>query len=258
MCGADKVETKAYFCGYFLDMDETTGDIDSDILLRLAAQFGDNLTVVLTNVREGRGLFGRGRLYRLQVPFFFMFKSKNVSGERWFIAGDDAHDYDKVETLVTGVLAGTEPYRYLSTTVPEQAPDSRFREVNALTVTEAVIRPDKVTFLMVLSLLCPQCPELRLVLKATSRLLDPSVAEFFWINGIGNDMPTVIPDYRGYPALWMWPAGENYTEALPFTRNRTIGTILSYIEELGQNKNFTMPEYDETELMAAVRSDDDH
>jgi thiol-disulfide isomerase/thioredoxin len=254
MSGMDKVETKAYFCGYFLDMKETTGDTDSDILLRLAAKFGDNLTVVLTNEHEGCGIFGRGRLYRLAVPFFFMFKSGSVGGERWFIKGEGAHDYDQVESLVIGVLSGTEPYRYLNTTLPKQPPDPRFREVNALTVTDAVITPDKVTLLMVTSPWCPHCSELRPILKATSRLLDPSVVEFFWINGIGNDMPTVIPDYRGYPAMWMWPAGENYTEAVPFTRNRTIGTILSYIDELGQSKNFTMPEYNETELMAAVSS----
>jgi hypothetical protein len=112
MGGMDKVETKVYFCGYFFDSEETTGDTDSNILLRLAAKFGDNLTVALTSVSEGRGLFGSGRLYRLAVQFFFMFKLGSVGGERWFIEGEDAHDYDQVESLVARVLAGTEPCQY--------------------------------------------------------------------------------------------------------------------------------------------------
>jgi hypothetical protein len=80
-------------------------------------------------------------------------------------------------------------------------------------------------------------------------LIDPAVVSFYWMNGQENDMPAVIPEYEGWPQLFLWPTGENYTNAVQFDDERTMDNLLAFIRDIGGSTEFKVPQYDPLELM---------
>jgi hypothetical protein len=247
-----QVESKEFFCGYYIAPNEDTAVIDIEILLNLSAAFGDRLQVVATNLEDGNQLAVAGRLLRQPLPFFFMFRSGAIGPNRWWITDDEAHSWATVSSFVERVLNGSQPYTFLNSTFREHGPEVRWREVNSIVADKFLLNHNKVTLLMLITGWCALCRNFYIIGNYTSYLVDPDVVEFYWMHGETNDIPPVVPDFVGFPQLFLWPAGENYTKPVRFNGDRTVPNLFKFIEDNGGHPNFTPPEYDLSELNTRI------
>jgi hypothetical protein len=246
---ADHFETKEFFCGYFITADEEAAINDIGILIKLAGEFGDKLSVVTASRQDGKPIALPGRFHRHPLPFFFMFRSGQISPNRWFIPSERSHDYATVRAFVQRVIEGKQPYTFLNATLKFEPPTIRLRQVNALNAERLLLNKNKVTLLMILSSGCPICKKWFAMGDYAAGLIDPAIVSFYWMNGQENDMPAVIPDYEGWPQLFLWPAGDNYTTAVQFDDERTMDNLLAFIRDLGGSPEFKVPVYDPLELV---------
>jgi hypothetical protein len=64
--------------------------------------------------------------------------------------------------------------------------------------------------------------------KAADLLADKNV-KFYWMNEPPNDLPSFIPDHSGFPTLYLWPAGENYTQPITYGSAPELAELLDWI-----------------------------
>jgi thiol-disulfide isomerase/thioredoxin len=229
----DNYKTKEYFCGYILGHDVNQSDIEIRNLISLSRVYGNVLDVVVFTVEEAKELIVTGRLSLFSAPFLFVFRSGAIEAGRWVLKGEDSLNYDQASDFLERVLNGTENFTVVSSEVPEQGPDVCLREVNALTITDAVLTDLQVTLLLITAHWCPHCREFRPIVDATAKALRQADVAFYWINAPTNDLPSFIPDASAYPRLFLWPAGEDYKRAVQYTGNRTVPDLMEFIKEKG-------------------------
>jgi thiol-disulfide isomerase/thioredoxin len=222
------------------------------ILTAIGTRYAERLNVVMVANDEGKDLAEKGKLAKKQLPFFFMFNSSHIDGQRWFLVGEESHDLAKIDAFVQRVLAGTEPFTYTHSALPEQPPSVLFREVNALVVEQAVLKKDKATLLMLLTPSCPHCRNFKPIVNATANLLGTEKVEFYWMDANQNDMPPAIPEFKFFPTVFLWPAGENWTTPVTFDGEKTITGLVEFIKANCGIPDFVVPEYDKQELMKGV------
>jgi thiol-disulfide isomerase/thioredoxin len=249
LAATDKYDSKEFFCGYVLSQTESTADNDTMILTAIGTRYAERLNVVMVANDEGNEIAEKGKFARKQLPFFFMFNSNHVDEQRWFLVGEEPHDLAKV---VQRVVAGTEPFTSTHSTLPEQPPSFLFREVNGLVVEQAVLKKDKATLLMLLTPSCPHCRNCKPIVNTTANLLGIGKVEFYWMDANQNDMLPAIPEFKFFPTVFMWPAGENWTTPVTFYGEKTITGLVKFIKANCGIPDFAVPEYDEQELMRGV------
>jgi hypothetical protein len=103
---ADSYRSREFFAGYFLGDDNSESEVN--ILNKLSGKFEERVDFVVMTLEEGRRLIKQAKLKSVNVPYFYIFRSQNVSHGKWFIQGEDALDYNRVEELLVRVVHGLE------------------------------------------------------------------------------------------------------------------------------------------------------
>jgi thiol-disulfide isomerase/thioredoxin len=146
-----------------------------------------------------------------------------------------------VEDFLNGVANSSLPFTIRHNTFPEEPPEVKLRQVNALTAEQAVMTKEAVTLLLAAARWCGHCHEFKPVLHAAAELLADENIRFFWMNMPENDQPKFVPEHTGTPMLWLWPAGENYTIPELFEGERDLPSLIEWIREKS-GLDFPMPD----------------
>jgi thiol-disulfide isomerase/thioredoxin len=237
--------------GYFLSSDDPNSELETDILTNLTEKLSDTIDFVLLSREEGRDLIVKGMLLSLHPPFFFVFRSKNISANRWWVQGDDALDETKLEAFLGRIVDGSEPFTVIASALPEQADDVLFRQVNALNCRELVYHNESVTLLLLAAPWCHHCKQFKPVIATAADLLKDANIKFYWINAPANDLPTCILYPPGFPLLILFPIGENYTNQIQYSGDRTVPAVVEWIRANG-GLEFETAELNETRINEMV------
>jgi protein disulfide-isomerase A1 len=217
----------------------------------LTEKLSDKIDFVLLSRQEGLDLIVRGRLIPLRPPFFFVFRSNNISTERWFVEGDDAIDEAKLEAFLGRIIEGSESFSVMASALPDQPDHVLFRQVNALNCRELVYHNESVTLLLLAATWCHHCKQFKPIVATAADLLKDANIKFYWMNAPANDLPTFISDPTGFPQLLLFPIGENYTDQIKYLGNRTVPAVLDWIHAHG-GLEFEIPELNETQINERV------
>jgi hypothetical protein len=208
------------------------GDCEEEVeLMRdIAGKHSENFAFVLLTREDGKVPVKAGKLWLLERPFIFAFQSQNLSGGRWFIEGEKAHNASYVDAWLTRIADGVEPFSLISAVFKEDPPEVKLRQVNALTVKEAVLRKDAPTVLLLLSSTCGSCHEFRPYAWAAVDLLEGYPIQFYWMEGPKNDIPdAIVPETDVYPKLYVWPAGDGYLTPVLYEGSNSVEGIVQFI-----------------------------
>jgi thiol-disulfide isomerase/thioredoxin len=241
----DNYQTKPFFAGYKLGKDDEASALEIEIMNEKAALFADDFTFVVIPTEEK--FLKSTDLHRLAPPLFFCFQSENISVGRWFLHGDEAHDRVAIDEFLRGIQNGVLPFTVRAVTLPFEPPEVKLRQVNAITADEKLIQKDVVTLLLCAASWCGHCREFKPQIQLLAELLAEQPIQFFWINEPENDHPKTVPPDMSYPALFMWPVGENYMRPLQFEQTRSVRNVLEWIHANG-GVRFAIPEITDEEI----------
>jgi thiol-disulfide isomerase/thioredoxin len=225
----DNYTQREFFAGFLIGSNDTASEIEISLLNAVAPRFAGRFSfVIFQKSAHAKSVLARGRLAHMAHPFFFVFRSANVTGGRWFLRGEEAHDPAAVAALLAGVAAGTAPYSVRHSVCNGSA--GAFREVNALTAEAAVVTRDAATVLLLTASWCAHCAEFRPVAAAAAEALAPRGVRVFWMDGPENDAPPFVPDHVGFPVVWLWPAGERFLEPIAYQGEAKLPDFIEWIE----------------------------
>jgi thiol-disulfide isomerase/thioredoxin len=248
--GADNYTGKEFFAGYYINPAQNATELDAEeqILLSLARKNSERFEFVIFGANEAKNVANVGKFEALAHPYIFAFRSANLSAGRWFLQGPEALDATQVELWLGRIADGAEEHSVLAAPLPDEGPDVRVREVNAVTAERSVISKERVTLLLSAATWCQHCRKFRPMLATVADLLRDYPVSFFWINTPNNDAPPVVPEHKGFPTLFIWPAGENYTKPVTFTGKQSVREVVAFIDA---NKGLSapLPELNETEML---------
>jgi hypothetical protein len=248
--GADDFQWREFFAGYFIGPPDSGSEpnIESDILLNLSATHSDKFSFVLFNRDEAKNVVAAGKLGRLQFPFIFAFRSANLTIGRWYIEGPNAHNLTYVDNWLSRIAAGEENYSVLFATFPEEPRSVLFRQVNALTVENAVLDRSRVTALLIASLGCSHCREFKPYVWTAADVMVDWPARFYWIDGPTNDLPPgLVPEFGDYPVLFVWPAGDEFQTPILYHGAHSVKDIVYFVVEASK-LNLPRPFIDHEEI----------
>jgi hypothetical protein len=237
----DDYFAKKFFGGFFIDDDDSVTDHELSLLTSLAGTFADTITFVATTFREGNEILSRGRLSKLNSPFFYVLRSSNMSHYRWFVQGEDAHNLTYLEHFLSRVVAGSEKLSVLCSELPVQGPEVVVREVNALNDHERCGHRPSLRDGLVLTL-----QRLRPRLRCIAEVYNDQPLKFFWIDEPKNDLPPGFPELPGIPTLFLWQIGDRYREPVMFKGEYIIVHLAEWIAREG-GLELTVPEFNQTE-----------
>jgi thiol-disulfide isomerase/thioredoxin len=248
--GADNYTTKPFFAGYFINPSQNSTEVDLEvqILLSLSKKYSQKFDFVLFGPKEAQNILNIGKFAAISHPYIFAFRSENISAGRWFIQGPEALDINQIELWLDKIVDGTEEFSVLAAQLGSEGPEVRVREVNALNVEEAVINREKVTLLLSAATWCQHCRKFRPILETAAELLKDFPISFYWINTPNNDAPAVIPTHKGFPTLFIWPAGENFTVPVLFKAKQSVREVFDFIDG-NRGIDVKLPELNETKML---------
>lgn len=253
----EEYRTKKFFAGYVLSPEnEVNSNTHANILLEVAKKYNDQITFVIAKITDFQETLRDAGMRKLTPPFFFILESNNITKDhRWFVYGDSANNQSFVDAFVGRVVAGQEEESIICSELPEQGPDNKFWELNARTIESAAIDKDTAAVIVVTAPWCGHCKVFKPVLNATAEIssVNNSNVKFYWIDGTLNQLPSIVPNFSGYPTMFMWPAGENYTNPLTYDGEREIMEILTWVNESSGVQNYQMPTWDEEKAQERIK-----
>ena len=249
-------ESEKFVAGCVLSKsDEKPSQKFLDVLWSLNKKWGDKFDYVLTNDEEWKPHAKYFNLSKLTAPYFFIVKFEEKKPRRFFVRGDDGCNWSYVDAFVERVYSGKEEPRNISAVFTEEGPEVKFRQVGSADLEKRLISKDRVSLLALTASWCAHCKHFKPVLNVTAEFLAeryPNI-DFFWIDGPKNDLPAIVPDFAGYPTVFMWPAGEAYERPVSIEGGRTFAQLLTWIRDKSGLQNFTIPEYDKHEMKARIK-----
>ena len=232
------------------------GDEFVNVIVKLWKKLGNEIEYVVVNTEQWKEHARHFNLSKLTAPYFFALKfDDDQKPSRFFIQGENASHWDYVDAFVERVRSGEEPQRNISAVFAEEGPEVKFRQVGSEGIEEKLLSRDRVALLVLTASWCVHCRHFKPLLNVTAQFLANSYPniDFFWIDGPKNDLPPVIPDFRGYPTLFMWPAGEKYQSPVSYEGGREFERLLTWIGSHSGLENFKIPEYDMEDIKERIR-----
>jgi thiol-disulfide isomerase/thioredoxin len=238
--GVDDYRKREFIAGYYPGENDSMTEMEIELLNEIAEGFGDRVSFVILQKKEARELLWNSRWADVDPGSLFVVRSVNVSAGRWILQAEEAHARDVVVGFLAAVLNGTRDCSLLYSVVADDPLEVHLREVNSLTVEKAVITRDDATLLLLTAEWCDHCKQFKPQVRQAAEILAGRKVKFYWMNEPKNDLPECIPDHPGMPALFLWPAGENYTRPLMYERSPDYRTLLAWIAANSGFPGFTI------------------
>ena len=207
----DDIKQRPYFCGYFVDLlDQNTSSHEISILHSLAAKYSDFFFGPISGpVSSFMSVFGNVELIR--KPFLIVWKTSDISSNRWTMFGDDAHNIEKIQAFLNGIKDGTIDFNPIS---ENQKQVDAFNEAIDITNKSKIYKTSNLGFYdsikkeekpsLVLFSKMNNITEIRYInlMENTQQLL-PEL-QYFQFDLSYNDAPKGLPDVKEYPYIMLF------------------------------------------------------
>lgn len=251
----DAIVSKPFFGGFVLH-DKSTVDeyqLEIDILTNLANKYTDKINLIAQPKSLLKDLIDKLSLKKAKPPYFFVFNSTNISSEYRYVVveKEQQHDIKYLEKFLEDIFEGKLNSTTISQRVPNEPPDLTFRCVVTSNFKDKILNESEDALVVVTAPWCHHCKDFKPVLNVTSQLLrNITTIKFYWMDGTKNEYPPELPNFRGFPTLFLYPAGrKNETDA--YDGERDVPGLISYLTANATTK-FEPPTYNETEILTEI------
>jgi thiol-disulfide isomerase/thioredoxin len=248
----DNYLKKTFFAGFILGKDSVALNLEIELLTSIADKYSNKFSFVVFESEDSKTFLQKTDLTRHGLPLFFVFQSGNIGAGRWFLKGEKAHNQTIIENFLNGIANWSIPFTILSKEFEEDPPDRNLKQVNALTAEKLILTNKSATILLLAATWCAHCREWKPIVHAAADLLANENIKFFWMDAPENDLLKFIPEYAGFPAMWIWPVGENWTKPENYGEERDLGSLLNWIRKFG-GVEFKVPEVGEDGLVLIAK-----
>ena len=229
-----KLTERKFLAGYFTDPYNTSMNekiIENIKTLSSDADLKDFWFTIAQTGRQNQYLADAGQFAKGVPPFFFVLNTSDLkyTKNRWCLSKEDQKfDINFIKAFLINISENKQPYSLLSEPIPTKRDQYQPNLIRAVTdnINDILFEPGKDVFLTVTASWCMHCHEFIPTLNQIANLLVGKV-EVVYIDGDLNELPSTIPDFSGYPAMFFYH-GINKT-GIRMEIHRDIDSILEYL-----------------------------
>ncbi|OHT01953.1 hypothetical protein TRFO_31089 [Tritrichomonas foetus] len=127
----DDIKRKQYFCGFFMDiLNSSVASQEITLLQNLARKFPDFYFGPISG-SVSRFMSTFGQLEYIKKPFLVVWNTSDISKNRWTLLGDEAHDVTTVESFLNDIKDGKREFNHISQTLNESLPENAYTLVHS-------------------------------------------------------------------------------------------------------------------------------
>jgi len=227
--------SKPYSAFFFTD-DSNMDKAHAGVMLmnRLADKY-EQFSFSILNTQIHEDIINRGSLKIVKAPFLVVFESNNISNNRWVVHNSEWSDDGYFFSLFDNISSKIQPYTLISKPEPVGQELLTFKELVADSFVERVTDPRYDVFVVFTAAWCHHCNSFKPILNETSTSLKDHPVRFYWMDGTENETPSIVPDFPGFPTMFLWPAN-NKSNPVQYDEERTSGGILKFINQYATHK----------------------
>lgn len=240
-----------FIAGYMVPKYDIGDGIRHSILTDLSRKLHRNITFTMLSGPASKLFKRNGRLELYKPPYFFIFDLKERGKKRWIVRGPEMINSTYLYSFIKRVRKGKIPPTVISEPDPHESSIVLYRHLVASNFKKDIIDDNtKDSVVLFITPWARRCPKYQFVFRRVASLLKDTQVRVYWFDASQNDIPSYVPEFCGFPAVFMWPANQKNAEPVLYTGKGKIQDALSFILEHA-SKKFAVPdkEHIETRLI---------
>lgn len=249
------IYSNKFFGGFLIENDASQEECQSkvDILNELAKKY-KQINFALVAKSQDHELAKLASMEKAVAPYFFMINVSGINERKRYVLVEEyqMNDLNFLQKYVQGIVDGKNNNTLISQRIPLEYPDCSFHQIVASNFRETVLKDSEDALIVITANWCSHCQRFKPVLNITSQILKPIPSiKLYWMDSTSNDIPKEVPEFSGYPTLFLFPAHKK-DKPVEFNGSHSMKDVIEFVKA-NSAISFEVPKYNETELNQKIK-----